>query len=227
MKKSQLYYSLVVLVSLTEAVRVHVVHWNASNPLLFNSQSTINIRGNVHSAWDYEQANIICPFYSEATRQQQQPTEQYVIYNVTQDEYQRCQLNPSATHPAAKIVALCNTPYKYKFVTLTFRSFSPTPGAFEFHPGQRYYFIAANYQATSSRPAANSWPQRCSHPPMKLVFRIQDSSHVGGNDTEAVHNTTPKEMPPMMVMASVGSSVHHMSTLLAAIIAICCRALSL
>ena len=127
-----------------EAVRQHYVHWNTSNSLFFNT-NIIDITSSVTKsdpdaqAWDYEQANIICPLYDRGVPSTL--TEQYVIYNVTRHEYEKCQLNSNS----AKIVAVCNTPYKHKFFTLTFRSFSPTPGAFEFYPGQKYYFIATNY----------------------------------------------------------------------------------
>lgn len=145
------------------------------------------IFSNSQSAWDYQQANIICPLYD-----QQVPrtlTEQYVIYNVTKEEYDECSLR---SLEAAKIVALCNTPYKPKFYTLTFRSFSPTPGAFEFHPGNLYFFIATNYLET-----ANGHQQRkisrpkCSHPPMRLVFRI----HEENKDDDKRKEIQPRELP--------------------------------
>jgi hypothetical protein len=142
-----------------EAVRVHFVHWNTSNPIFFNGQNVIDIST---TAWDYEQANIICPLYSKNVPKTL--TEQYVVYNVTKEEFNRCQLN---TQSANKIVALCNAPYRPNFFTLTFRSFSPTPGAFEFHPGQQYYFLSTDYNQGQSRG-------RCSHPRMRLIFRIND-----------------------------------------------------
>ena len=110
---------------------VHMVHWNQSNPLFFDSpDSRIDIQNS--GKWNlYEQANIICPFYD--TSVPLSLTEQWVIYNVTKNEYKQCRVTSTED---AKIVALCNAPYQPKFFTLTFRSFSPTPGAFEFHPGQ-------------------------------------------------------------------------------------------
>ena len=123
-----------------EAVRQHYVHWNISNSLFFNTNiidiTSSATKNDQAQAWDYEQANIICPLYDNQVPRTL--TEQYVIYNVTKFEYDQCQLSSSAD---AKIVALCDTPYKPKFYTLTFRSFSPTPGAFEFHPGQKYYLV--------------------------------------------------------------------------------------
>ena len=123
------------------AIKVHLVHWNSSNPLFFNlKHNQIDIQNS--GRWDYEQANIICPFYDSSVPKTL--TEQWVIYNVTKYDYEQCRITPS---DGAKIVALCNTPYEPKFFTLTFRSFSPTPGAFEFHPGQDYYFISSQYHS--------------------------------------------------------------------------------
>lgn len=106
-----------------------------------------------------------------------QLTEQYVIYNVTKEEYHSCQLR---TPEGAKIVAVCNTPYTPKFYTLSFRTFSPIPGGLEFRPGQNYYFIATNY--LEKRPI-------CSHPPMRLIFRIHNEDFVSKLREE------PREMP--------------------------------
>ena len=62
---------------------VHMVHWNQSNPLFFDSpDSRIDIQNS--GKWNlYEQANIICPFYD--TSVPLSLTEQWVIYNVTKN----------------------------------------------------------------------------------------------------------------------------------------------
>lgn len=118
---------------------------------------------------------------------------------------------------AAKIVALCNTPYKPKFYTLTFRSFSPTPGAFEFHPGNLYFFIGTNYLETSSGAASGHQQRRrsrpkCSHPPMRLVFRIHENSDVKKEQSM----NQPREMPIIdsIIDDSSSSSISLTSTLM-------------
>ena len=130
-------------------------------------------------------------------------------------------------------MALCNTPYKPNFFTLTFRSFSPTPGAFEFHPGQKYYFIATNYQENNNhsghqRSSTSSSKPKCSHPPMRLIFRIKDdttSKRDGAAGDANVDGTAqpvnyvndentigmPREMP-MQTRIHSGSSTQHLST---------------
>ena len=189
-----------------EAVRVHFVHWNSSNPLFSSSRNVIDI-SSASSPWDYEQANIICPFHQSAVPISL--TEQYVVYNVTKEEYEQCQLNTQS----AKIVTVCNTPYQPKFITLTFRSFSPTPGAFEFHPGEKYYFMSTPYVEQGSSGSYRRSRSRCSHPPMRLIFRIKDDQN--GDDKDKVKSGdrsineepdsyvtdpvfTPREMPSMM-----------------------------
>jgi len=209
-----------------EAVRQHYVHWNTSNSLFFNTNiiditSSATKSDQAQEAWDYEQANIICPLYDNQVPRTL--TEQYVVYNVTKFEYDQCQLSSSAN---AKIVALCDTPYEPKFFTLTFRSFSPTPGAFEFHPGQKYYFISTNYLENSQ--GQRSKPKKCSHPPMKLIFRIKDDKFNTKNidkqaedDIDNVDNIgEPREMPMQTqirgikpISSSTISTVKHLSNL--------------
>ena len=175
-----IWQCLACLILEVEAVRQHYVHWNTSNSLFFNTNviditSSATKSDQASEAWDYEQANIICPLYDNGIPRTL--TEQYVVYNVTKRDYDKCQLSSNN----AKIVALCNTPYTPKFFTLTFRSFSPTPGAFEFHPGQKYYFIATNYLDNNNhsghqRSSTSSSKPKCSHPPMRLIFRIKDDT---------------------------------------------------
>ena len=197
-----------ILIVRLEAVKVHFVHWNSSNPLFSSSRNVIDI-SSAKSPWDYEQANIICPFHQSGVPQSL--TEQYVVYNVTKEEYQECKLNSVSS---AKIVTVCNTPYQPKFITLTFRSFSPTPGAFEFHPGEKYYFMSTPYVLDSGyRRSRSQAVTRCSHPPMRLIFRIKevhsddnkvksgDSSQESAREPDSyVTNEvfTPREMPSMM-----------------------------
>ena len=187
---------LIYLILLTttqgiQGVRVHFVHWNTTNANFFQDNYVIDI--NV-SGGENQQANIICPFYPDKKSMPRTLTEQYVIYNVTREEFDSCQL----MYPA-KIVALCNTPYLPNFYTLTFRSFSPIPGAFEFYPGRNYYFISTDY-LQQNQGQLRSRP-KCNQPPMKLVFRILQnnlSSHDEqiGKEEEVLINR-PKEMPRM------------------------------
>ena len=191
---------------------VHMVHWNQSNPLFFDSpDSRIDIQNS--GKWNlYEQANIICPFYD--TSVPLSLTEQWVIYNVTKNEYKQCRVTSTED---AKIVALCNAPYQPKFFTLTFRSFSPTPGAFEFHPGQDYYFISAQYSISSTKGQRARPNIECSHPPMRLIFRIQDVKDTDSSSLQTSRNrsnTTTKEVEeeekedhdPLPIISSLNSS---------------------
>ncbi len=185
-----------VLASL-EAVKVHFVHWNSSNPLFFGGRGRIHIdSGGTRHQNNYEQAELICPIYSESVPRYL--TETLVVYNVTRLEYEKCQI----LSENAKIVALCNTPFRPKFFTLTFRSFSPTPGAFEFHPGQNYYFIT-----TSSRKSRS-----CSAPHMRLVIHIEEEEEdqrggeqIRSNQKEFV--SKPREMPSILLPSSGSSRI--------------------
>lgn len=157
---------------------IHYINWNTTNPLFRDyGNNIININaGTEDQPWRYEQANIICPRYSSNV-----PTsraERYIIYNVSRTEFEHCQVNDPQQN---KIVAICNTPYELTFFTLTFRAFSPVPGAFEFHPGENYYFISTSSKRNLHKHAGG----KCATHNMKLMFRIRDTNH--GN-TSSIRN---------------------------------------
>ena len=188
--------------------------------MFYNSENIIEVKSSLNS-WDYEQANIICPLYNSKILKPL--TEQYIIYNVTKEEYDKCQINSRET---AKVVAVCNTPYRPRFITLTFRPFSPTPGAFEFYPGENYYFIGIEFvkptnQRSRSVTSSESLSNQCSHPPMRLVFRIREENKdiqivpekakidVSGSAyvrSENSNGASPREMPIRKIVSNRSSS---------------------
>ena len=58
------------------------------------------------------------------------------------------------------------------FVTITFRSFTPTPGGLEFKPGKDYYFITTS----SQNNLHNKIGGRCVSHGMKVIFKVIDNS---------------------------------------------------
>ena len=54
------------------------------------------------------------------------------------------------------------------FVTITFRSFTPTPGGLEFKPGKDYYFITTSYPNNLH----NRYGGRCISHGMKVIFKV-------------------------------------------------------
>merc|ERR1719507_392822 len=73
---------------------------------------------------------------------------------------------------ATKIVAVCSKPYQLLYFTITFRSFSPTPGGLEFHPGQDYYFISTSSSADLHRRVGGG----CSTQNMKMIFKVSNDN---------------------------------------------------
>ena len=71
--------------------------------------------------WEYDQLNIICPSYTEARgtrgRGEGEQGEQYIIYNVSKEEYDTCRI--SQRDP--RVVAVCDSPYDQTQFTITFR----------------------------------------------------------------------------------------------------------
>ena len=150
---------------------MHNIHWNSSNPLFDEGNSIIQVNGGNHPS-EYDQVNIVCPFYKSGTRN----TERYVVYSVSKQEYDTCRI----TQPNPRIIAVCDRPYELMYFTITFRSFTPTPGGLEFRPGQSYYFISTSSKNDIHRRVGGG----CSTHNMKITFKVAEEKPRMG--------TTPK-----------------------------------
>ena len=160
------------------------IHWNSTNPLfrIDKTDNMIDINSDARNGVNlgYDQVNIVCPVYKAGTDPALQ--ENYIIYSVTKDEYESCRIKEK--NP--KIVALCNRPYQVMYFTITFRSFTPTPGGLEFAPGQDYYFISTSSKGDLHRRVGGG----CSSHNMKVVFRVAPRDNT---EVEEINNevTTP------------------------------------
>ena len=167
-----LAFLLVVLSTLSKVAestkKVHYIHWNRANPMfrLDNTDHMIDVNvGN--QAWEYDQVNLICPMSKVGGNRGLYP-ERHVIYSVSREEYDSCRI----TNPKPKIVAVCSQPHQLLYFTITFRSFTPTPGGLEFHPGQDYYFISTSSNEDLHRRVGGG----CATHNMKMIFRVADNS---------------------------------------------------
>ena len=173
----------------------HFVHWNTSNPIfrIDNTDHIIDVNhGN--KPWEYDQVNIICPVYPPGRRHERE-IEKYIIYSVTKEEYKTCRI----TNPNPKTIAICNKPYELMYFTITFRSFTPTPGGMEFKPGQNYYFISTSSKDDLYRRVGG----HCSTHHMKLEFKIANNDHEQTR-TKAVN--VARKRRPMSPYPRPGSS---------------------
>jgi len=164
-----LAFLLVVLSTVAKVAestkKVHYIHWNRANPMfrLDNTDHMMDVNvGN--QPWEYDQVNLICPM-SKAGRRY---PERHVVYSVSREEYDSCRI----TNPKPKIVAVCSQPHQLLYFTITFRSFTPTPGGLEFHPGQDYYFISTSSTEDLHRRVGGG----CATHNMKMIFRVADNS---------------------------------------------------
>ena len=149
-----MYLQLVTLLSAAQlSVAVtHMVYWNSSNPIfrIDNTRHIVDVNfGN--------QLNIICP---------QNSLEQHVIYSVSEEEFRSCRV----TNPRPKIVAVCNKPEEFEYITITFRKFSPIPGGLEFRPGQNYYLISTSTRRDLHRRVGGF----CSSHNMKMILKVAE-----------------------------------------------------
>jgi len=145
--------------------KIHYIHWNKANPMfrLDNTDHIIDVNaGNLPG--EYDQVNIICPVSKTDVRM----PERHVIYSVSREEFDSCRI----TNPKPQIVAVCSKPYQLLYFTITFRSFSPTPGGLEFHPGQDYYFISTSSSVDLHRRVGGG----CSTQNMRMIFKVSNDN---------------------------------------------------
>ena len=202
------------LATTTYSTRTHVIHWNASNPMfrIDRTDNVIDINTENHP-WEYDQVNIVCPVYKPSTSESVQ--EKYIIYSVSKQEYDSCRI----TQSSPKIIAVCNRPYERMYVTITFRSFTPTPGGLEFRPGQNYYFISTSSKTDLHRRVGGS----CSSNNMKVSFKIapmpainsdSGSNSIDGNDRSLIyeHSIPPALLHPFPGHRSITSEKDNINT---------------
>lgn len=128
---------------------------------------------------EYDQVNILCPLYEKGAISDED-AERYIIYHVNKEEYDMCRI--MTAHP--RIIAQCNEPFRLRYYTISFRSFSPSPGALEFHAGKDYYFISTSSKDDLHLRAGG----KCRTHNMKLVFKVADGSS----------QTEPPSAPPVL-----------------------------
>ena len=150
------------LVGFVSATKVRNVYWNTTASSFSDKPRTVIVnQGNL--PWEYDQVNIICPVYKPGTRK----AEQHIIYSVEKEEFDNCRV----TSPRPRIVAICNRPQTFMYFTITFRSFTPTPGGLEFRPGKEYYFISTSNGKDIHR-RVGGW---CSSHNMKMIFKVAEN----------------------------------------------------
>jgi ephrin-B len=167
--KSIVAFFAIVCVSTNFAFcsQLHYIHWNRDNPMfrLDNTDHIVDVnKGNL--PWEYDQANIICPVSKPGARY----PEKHVIYSVSREEFDSCRI----TNPKPKIVAIGNQPHRLMYFTITFRSFTPTPGSLEYQPGQDYYFISTSSKEDLHRRVGGG----CATHNMKMIFKVADNGDI-------------------------------------------------
>ena len=179
-------FTLLHLATTTYSTRMHNIHWNSSNPM-FHTDNVIEINSGNHP-WEYDQVNIVCPVYKPGTSESVQ--EKYIIYSVSKDEYDACRI----TQPSPKIIAVCNRPYELMYFTITFRSFTPTPGGLEFRPGNDYYFISTSSKNDLHRRVGGG----CSTHNMRIVFRVAEDLKTNSISQTEADNSDIDLNPPQV-----------------------------
>ena len=162
--------SLLVIIQQTElcySKKVKNIYWNTTtmaNMEAADEPKLVVVNEGNHPT-QYDQVNLICPVYKPGVTGH---TEKHIIYSVDKDEFDSCRV----TNPRPRIVAICNRPQTFMYFTITFRSFTPTPGGLEFRPGKDYYFISTSNSRDIHR-RVGGW---CSSHNMKMIFRVAEKT---------------------------------------------------
>ena len=165
------------------ASRVRNIYWNTTTTRQSSEPRVVLVNeGNL--PWEYDQVNIICPVYKPGTPD----PEQHIIYSVSKEEFQACRV----INPRPKIVAICNRPQTFMYFTITFRSFTPTPGGMEFRPGKDYYFISTSNSKDIHR-RVGGW---CGSHNMKMVFKVVEGA---ADEQGEGHGASTTQLPPIPV----------------------------
>ena len=169
------------------------VHWNKQSPVfrIDNTDHIVDVE-------EYDQVNLICPSSKPGARY----PEKHVIYSVSREEYQSCRI----TNPKPKIVAICNQPHKLMYFTITFRSFTPTPGGLEFHPGHDYYFISTSSRDDLHRRVGGG----CSTHNMKMIFKVHQKP--SEDILEPLSNYLPLADSPKLTVRSTTTATTTSTT---------------
>jgi len=168
--------------------RLPDIYWNSSNPIfrVDNHDHIIDVnqgRSSNNYFNEYDQVNILCPLYNKRTTPNIEDTERFVIYHVNREEYEMCRV--MTAHP--KVIGICSKPYMMSFYTISFRSFSPTPGGLEFQPGKDYYFMTTSSKEDLHLRSGGM----CRTHNMKVVFKVADSTQ-----NKRLNSVTPVPAPP-------------------------------
>lgn len=159
----------------------HYLYWNTTTPMFRtgNTGNAIAVNSDSRPA-EYDQVTFVCPSYDKSIREED--TERYVIYNVTKEEYDTCQIHERIP----RIIAMCNEPYKLRVFTTTIRRFTPLPGGLEFRPGHDYYFISTSARGDLFRRVGGS----CSTHNMKIVFKVHRDELITDHFDSHLHDGT-------------------------------------
>ena len=170
---------LLMLVSIdcVSGSKVRNVYWNTSTTGHTDQPLIVTVNED-NLPWEYDQVNLICPVVKTGDND----AEQHVIYRVEKEEYDNCKV----TSPRPRIVAVCNRPETFMYFTITFRSFTPTPGGLEFIPGQEYYFISTSNNRDIHR-RVGGW---CKSHNMKMIVKVADNNFIEDSTTQK-----PKPIP--------------------------------
>ncbi|VDD96290.1 unnamed protein product, partial [Enterobius vermicularis] len=128
----------------------------------------------------FDRVNILCPSPSQYSSV---PYEYTKLYAVSSDGYDVCELQDE------KPVGVCQDPFRQSTISITFRNFSPLPGALEFKPGKSYYVISTSNGTKEG--IDNRFGGLCENKHMKLKFEVHSGMFRIKSKTASSSMSTP------------------------------------
>ncbi|EGT59875.1 hypothetical protein CAEBREN_29472, partial [Caenorhabditis brenneri] len=131
------------------------INWISSNPI-FDVSNTDHVIS-VHIG---DRVSIKCPKSDETGKY-----EYSYIYMVSDEEYDHCFL------AKPRLVGACDNQTINASINIVFRSFTPTPGGFEFQPGKNYFLISTSDGTQEGIDRKKDG--LCSTKQMKIKFEVE------------------------------------------------------
>ncbi|CAI2351099.1 unnamed protein product [Caenorhabditis sp. 36 PRJEB53466] len=146
---------LSLLPLLARARKIPDINWISSNPI-FDVSNTDHVIS-VHIG---DRVSIKCP-KSDANGKY----EYSYIYMVSDEEYDHCFL------AKPRLVGACDNQTINASINIVFRTFTPTPGGFEFQPGHSYFLISTSDGTLEGIDRKKDG--LCSTKQMKIKFEVE------------------------------------------------------
>lgn len=149
-------------VGVVDGLTLAPVYWNSSNPMFKPSTNSPVIEVQLRDEIDF-----VCPF-DDSNGSDVTSAEYYVIYQVSQQEYDSCSLSAEGRRPL--LIVNCNAPEARRRFTVIFEPYQSIPNVPEYKTGSTYYYTTTS--SGKQNGISNTKNGACQDYNMKLSIYI-------------------------------------------------------